>query len=58
METSRSSSTSPSDNFNDGGMLTRRAAVDVDNKKLGRVTWGLWSEAKDDIIKDNVLIKV
>src|SRR5262249_19028122 len=29
----------------------------LDNKKLGRVTWGLWSEAKDDITKDNVVIK-
>jgi len=45
------------DNQNNGVTLVRRSALYVDNEKLGRVTWGLWSEAKDDITKDNVVIK-
>src|SRR5262245_37155549 len=49
------------DQFNDnpanGAVIVRRSAMWVDNKELGRVTWGLWSEAKDDITKDNVVIK-
>src|SRR5262249_1926489 len=42
---------------NNGVTIMRRSAMYVDNQKLGRVTWGLWSEAKDDITKDNVVIK-
>ena len=38
-------------------VIVRRSAMYLDNKDLGRVTWGLWSEAKDDITKDNVVIK-
>jgi hypothetical protein len=34
----------------------RRSAMYVDNEKFGRVTWGHWSEAKDDITKDTVVI--
>ena len=49
------------DQFNDnpayGAVIVRRSAMYLDNKDLGRVTWGLWSEAKDDITKDNVVIK-
>ena len=49
------------DQFNDnpanGAVIVRRSAMYLDNKNLGRVTWGLWSEAKDDITKDNVVIK-
>ena len=45
------------DNPDNGAVIVRRSAMYLDNKKLGRVTWGLWSEAKDDITKDNVVIK-
>jgi len=49
------------DQFNDnpanGAVIVRRSAMYLDNKTLGQVTWCLWSEAKDDITKDNVVIK-
>jgi predicted porin len=45
------------DNPNNGRVIVRRSAMYVDNKKLGQVTWGHWSEAKDDITKDTVVIK-
>lgn len=45
------------DNPNNGRVIVRRSAMYVDNKKLGRVTWGHWSEAKDDITKDTFVIK-
>src|SRR5262245_19370050 len=52
-ETSRNLSISSMTIPPNGAVIVRRSAMWLENKKLGRVTWGLWSEAKDDITKDN-----
>ena len=40
-----------------GGLNVRRSAMYLDSKKYGRLWWGLWSTAKDDITKDNLVVK-
>jgi hypothetical protein len=45
------------DNVDNGSLNVRRSAIYLDNKKLGRVWLGQWSTAKDDITKDNIVIK-
>ena len=39
------------------GILVRRSAMFIGNKKYGDIWMGLWSTAKDDITKDNIVIK-
>jgi predicted porin len=45
------------DNPDNGSLNVRRSAIYVDNKKLGKVWLGQQSTAKDDIVKDTVIIK-
>jgi predicted porin len=49
------------DQFNDnpdsGSLNLRRSAIYIDHKKVGKVWLGQQSTAKDDIVKDTVIIK-
>ena len=45
------------DNPNNGSLNVRRSAIYLDNKQLGKVWLGQQSTAKDDIVKDTVIIK-
>ncbi len=40
-----------------GGTIVRRSAIYLDHKEYGRLWWGWWSAAKDDITKDSIVIK-
>ncbi len=40
-----------------GGLNVRRSALFIENEKYGALWWGHWSTAKDDITKDNIVIK-
>ena len=45
------------DNPDNGSLNVRRAAIYLDNKNLGKIWLGQQSTAKDDIVKDTVIIK-
>ena len=45
------------DNPSNGSLNVRRSAIYIDNKKLGKVWLGQQSTAKDDIVKDTIVIK-
>ncbi len=40
-----------------GGLNVRRSALFVEHENYGTLWWGHWSTAKDDITKDNIVIK-
>ena len=45
------------DNPDNGGLNVRRSAIYMESKKFGKVWLGQQSTAKDDIVKDTVIIK-
>jgi predicted porin len=45
------------DNPDNGGLNVRRSAIYLENKQLGKVWLGQQSTAKDDIVKDTIVIK-
>ena len=45
------------DNPDNGSLNLRRSAIYIESKKFGRVWLGQQSTAKDDIVKDTVIIK-